>query len=196
MEEEVLPVLRGLDLARVGEKPILVYFHWPHEDGAKGKQVLRFCGGPLDDEAFVRVTALFHCVEVNTRDSDAKLVEEAKVRQTPSILLCRPDGAILWRTEDTALTGKVLAEALKRVLREKLPKRWEAIEKEIAEQRRNVAEARRLLAAGKDEEGMGFVNLVVGSDVRFTDAWAEAVRTLREREMKAAEAEEKKRAGK
>ena len=184
---EVLPTLRGLELPRGNEKPVLVYFHWPHEDGARGKQVVKFCNGPLDDEAFVRVTSLFHCVEVNTRDSDVKLVEEAKVRTTPSILLCRADGAILWRTEDTALSGKGLAETVKRVLREKFPDQWAAVEKEVAEQKKNLSEARRLFAAGKDEEAMTFVNLVVGSEVRFTDAWAEGVKTLREEEKKAAE---------
>ena len=184
---DVLPVLRGLELPKNNEKPVLVYFHWPHEDGARGKQVVKFCSGPLDDEVFVRVTSLFRCVEVNTRDSDGKLVEEAKVRATPSLFVCRPDGAILWRTEDTALSGRALAETLKKVLREKLPKSWEAIEKEIAEQKKNLSEARRLFAAGKDEDAMPFVNLVVGSEVRFTDAWAEGVKTLREQEKKAAE---------
>ncbi len=184
---EVLPTLRGLELPRGNEKPVLVYFHWPHEDGARGKQVVKFCNGPLDDEVFVRVTSLFHCVEVNTRDSDVKLVEEAKVRTTPSIFVCRPDGAILWRTEDTALSGRALAETLKKVLREKFPKVWESVEKEVAEQKKNLSEARRLFAAGKDEDAMTFVNLVVGSEVRFTDAWAEGVKTLREQEKKAAE---------
>lgn len=189
--EEALPVLRGIEIPEGNDKPILVYFHWPHEDGTRGRQVLKFCGGPLDDEAFVRVTSLFRCIEVNTRDSEAKLVDEAKVRTTPSLLLCRPDGAILWRTEDTSLTGKALAETLKRLLREKMAERWDAIEKEIASQRKDIVEARRLLAAGKTEDAMPLVNRVVGSDVRFTDAWAEGVRTLREEEKKAAEAEKK-----
>jgi hypothetical protein len=141
------------------------------------------------------VTSLFHCIEVNTRDSDAKLVEEAKVASTPSLLLCRADGTILWRTSDTALSGRGLADTLKKVLRERFPATWEAVEKEVAEQKKNLSEARRLFAAGKDEDAMGFVHLVVGSDVRFTDSWAEGVKTLREQEKKAAEAA-KAKAGK
>jgi hypothetical protein len=182
-----LGVLRGLDLPRALEKPVLVYFHWPHEDGARGKQVLKFCNGPLDDEAFVRVTPLFHCVEVNVRDSEQRLVEESRVKGTPALAVCRPDGTILWRAEEPPTAGKALAATLQRVLRERLPELWAGVEKEIAEQRKNLAEARRLLAANKEEEGLGFLNLVVGSDVRFTDAWAEAVKTLRETEKRAAE---------
>ena len=38
--EEPALVIRGLELPRDGEKPVLVYFHWPHEDGEKGKRVV------------------------------------------------------------------------------------------------------------------------------------------------------------
>jgi hypothetical protein len=190
-----LGTLRGLDLPKDLEKPVLVYFHWPHEDGDKGKRVVKFCSGPLDDESFVRVTSLFHCVEVNTRDSEARLVDEAKVKATPSIMVCRPDATILWRTEETGMSGKALGEALKTVLREKFPEAWEAVQKEITAQKKNLAEARRLLGAGKREDAIMALNLVVGSDVRFTETWSEGVKALREQEKKAAE-EEKAKAGK
>ncbi len=179
--------LRGLTLPRDLEKPVLVYFHWPHEDGERGRRVVKFCSGPLDDEAFVRVTSMFHCVEVNTRDSESSLVEEAKVRATPSLFVCRPDGSIVWRSEDTGISGKVLAGVLRKVLKDRLPETWAGVEKEIAAQRASLAEARRLFAEKKGEDAMAAVNLVVNSDVRFTDEWAEAVRVLREQEKKAQE---------
>ena len=182
---EDLGLIRGLDLPRGLEKPVLVYFHWPHEDGDRGRRVVKFCNGPLDDEAFVRVTPLFHCVEVNTRDSDANLVEESRVRATPTLLVCRPDGSVVWRSEDTGITGKVLAGVLKKVLKDRLPEAWAGIEKEMAAQKASVAEARRLFAEGKTEDAMMAVNLVVNSDVRFTDEWAESVKVLREQERKA-----------
>ena len=189
--EEPALVIRGLDLPRDGDKPLLVYFHWPHEDGDKGKRVVKFCGGPLDDEAFVRVTPLFRCIEVNTRDSEERLVDEAKVRMTPTLALCRPDGAVVWRSEDTGLSGKALAETLKKQLRTRFPEDWKKVEAEIASQKKSVAEAKALLAAGKTEDAVIALNAVVDSDVRFTDEWAQSVKVLREEQKKAEEAKKK-----
>ena len=188
---EPAQVIRGLELPRGGEKPILVYFHWPHEDGDRGKRVVKFCGGPLDDEAFVRVTPLFHCIEVNTRDSEEKLVDEAKVRVTPTLALCRPDGSVVWRTEDTGISGKALAETLKKTLRTRFPDEWKKVEEEVAAQKKAMAEAKALLAANKTEEATGLLNTVVDSDVRFTDEWALAVKVLREEQKKAEEKEKR-----
>ncbi|MCI0588009.1 MAG: hypothetical protein L0323_14345, partial [Planctomycetes bacterium] len=180
-----LGTIRGLEVPRgAGSKPVFVYFHWPHEDGDRGKRIVKFCTGPLDDPVFVRVTSLFHCVEVNTRDSEERLVEEAKVRTTPTVLVCRPDGSVVWRSEEASLGGRALAEALKGVLRTRFPEVWREAEKEAVEQRKNLLEARRLLAAKKTEDAMGFLNLVVNSDVRYTEEWVQAVKLLREEEKK------------
>jgi len=191
-KKEDLGTIRGLELPRGLEKPVLVYFHWPHEDGEKGKRVVKFCSGPLDDESFVRVTPLFHCVEVNIRDSEPKLVEESPLRSAPSLAVCRPDGTVVWRSEDTGHSGRGLAETLKKVLRARFPGEWEKVERESAEQKKSIAEARRLLAADKVEEAKGLLGGVVDSLVRFTDEWAQAVKLLREEERKAEEAAKKK----
>ena len=189
--EEPALVIRGLSVPRDGDKPLLVYFHWPHEDGDKGKRVVKFCGGPLDDEAFVRVTPLFRCIEVNTRDSEERLVDEAKVRVTPTLAVCRPDGSVVWRTEDTGLSGKALAETLKKQIRTRFPEDWKKVEAEVAAQKKSVAEARALLASGKTEEALIALNGIVDSDVRFTDEWAQAVTVLREEQKKAEDAKKK-----
>ncbi len=188
--------VRGLEIPGGAEKPVLVYFHWPHEDGDRGKRIVKFCTGPLDDEAFVRVSSLFHCIEVNTRDSDAKLVEEAEVKSAPTILVCRTDGAIAWRSDDAGFSGKALAEELKRVVREKFPGAWSEIDKEIEAQRKAIAEARRLAADGKTGEALAALDAVVWSDVRFTEDWADAVKTYRELVRKADEDAKKKDSGK
>ncbi len=183
------PLLRGLEIPRENEKPILVYFHWPHEDGARGKQVVKFCSGPMDDEAFVRVSPLYLCVEINTKDSEPRLVEEAKVTGTPAVLVCDPEGGIVWRTDDTGLSGKALAAALRRVLQEEFPARWAEVEKEMKFQRETISGARRLLAARKTEEAVRDLGLIIDSEVRFTEEWTEARRLLKEAEKKAEEAE-------
>jgi len=189
---EDLGTLRGLELPRATEeKPIFVYFHWPHEDGDRGRRIVKFCSGPLDDPLFIRVTPLFTCVEVNTKDSEQRLVEEAKVRNTPAVLVCRPDGTIVWRSDESALGGRALAEALKGVLRSRFPAYWEGIEKQAAEQKKAFAEARRLLAAKRTEEAMGTLYPIVASDVRFTDEWAQAVKIVREEEKRIEEASKK-----
>lgn len=175
---ETRPRLRGLDLPRNGEKPVLVYFHWPHEDGDRGKRIVKFCSGPMDDEAFVRMTPLFHCVEVNTRDSESRLVEEAKVASTPALLVCAPDGTIVWRSDDGRLSGKALAASLRKVLQEEFPGRWTEIEKEMKFQKETLAEARALSAQRRHEDAAFALRQVVGSDVRFTEEWAEARKVL------------------
>jgi hypothetical protein len=190
---EDLGTLRGLEIPRAAEdKPIFVYFHWPHEDGERGRRIVKFCSGPLDDPVFIRMTPLFNCVEVNTRDSEPRLVEEAKVRTTPAVLVCRPDGSIVWRSDESTLGGRALADALKGVLRTRFPAYWEGIEKQAAEQKKALAEARRLFAAKKTDEAMGTLYPILDSDVRFTDEWAQAVKIVREEEKKAAEASEKR----
>jgi hypothetical protein len=192
---EALGTLRGLEIPAGVDRPVLVYFHWPHEDGDRGKRVLKFCGGPLDDEAFVLLAPQFHCVEVNTKDSDAKLVEEAKVASVPAILVCRPDGAILWRTEDAGLSGKSLAAALRRVLQDSFPERWAAIEEEVKSQKADLAEAKRALAAKKDAEAIPLLNGIVGSEVRFGAEWSEARKLLREAERRVADREAREAEG-
>lgn len=195
-KEKDLGRVRGLELPRGTEKPVLVYFHWPHEDGDRGKRIVKFCTGPLDDEAFVRVTPLFCCIEVNTRDSDTKLVDEAGVKSAPSILVCRTDGAVAWRTDDAAVSGRALAEELKRVLRDRFPGAWSGIEKEMEAQRKSLAEARRFAADGKTAEALAALDGVVSSDVRFTEDWAEAVKEYRDLARKAEDEARKKEPGK
>ncbi|NUN52976.1 MAG: hypothetical protein HUU06_09360 [Planctomycetaceae bacterium] len=166
---------------------MLVYFHWPHEDGDRGKRIVKFCGGPLDDEAFVRTAPLFHCVEVNTKDSEANLVAEAKVTTTPALLLCAPDGTIFWRSEDAKVSGKALAAALRKALAEEMPARWAEIEKEMKFQVETLREGKALAARKKWEDAAFALRQVVGSDVRFTGEWEEARTLLREAEAKAEE---------
>jgi hypothetical protein len=186
-KEPELGTVRGLELPRGLEKPVLVYFHWPHEDGERGRRVVKFCKGPLDDEVFVRVTRLFHCVEVNTRDSEARLVEEAGVRSTPSLVVCRPDGKVVWRSEEPGSNGRALAETMKKVLRERFPAAWEGVQKTAEAQKTALAAARRLVEAKKPEEAMAAAGAIVDSDVRFTEEWAAAVKLYRDLEKKAAE---------
>ncbi len=183
-KKEERPLLRGLVLPRDNEKPILVYFHWPHEDGDRGKRIVKFCSGPLDDEAFVKVAPLFHCIEVNTRDSEEKLVAEAKVAATPALLVCAPDGTIVWRSEDPKLSGKVLAAALRRVVEAEFPERWERIAKEMKSQAESLKEGKAHAAQKKWEEAAFSFRWIVGSDVRFTEEWAEARRLLVEADRK------------
>jgi hypothetical protein len=193
-DEAPVLTLRGLELPKDLRKPVFVYFHWPHEDGDRGKRIVKFCTGPMDDEAFIRVSFLFHCVEVNTRDSEQRLVGEAKVLSTPAILVCRPsDMAIVWRTEDAGLGGKALAAALKKVVQDRFPERWAAAEKEAKAQQDALLEARRLLAAKKTDDAMNALAGIVEGDVRYTEEWSDARKMLRDLEKKA---EEEKQAGK
>jgi hypothetical protein len=176
--EEFLGMLRGLALPRELEKPVFVYFHWPHEDGDQGKRIVKFCNGPLDDQLFIRTSALFYCVEINTRDSVQRFVEEAKVRGTPTVMVCRADGTIVWRSEDATLSGPVLAATLRKVVQEKFPSRWTEVEKEMKVQKDALAEARKNLAEKKTEEAFGSLGIAVDSFVRFTEEWTDARKLL------------------
>lgn len=186
-KEPDLGQIRGLAPQRGDPKPVFVFFHWPHEDGDKGRRVLKFCKGPMDDEAFVRMSSLFHCVEVNTRDSDASLVGEVGVRMPPALLVCRPDGKVVWRSEEPGTSGRALAETMKRVLKERFPSLWEGVQKAAEAQKTALAEARRLAEAKKPEEAMAAAGTIVDSEVRYTDEWSQAVKFYRELEKKAAE---------
>ena len=89
------------------------------------------------------------------------------------------------------LSGEALALVARKVLQERFPERWAEIEKEMKSQRENLAEARRLLAAKKPQDALAALGNVVGSEVRFTEEWADARKLLAETEKKVA-AEEKK----
>ncbi len=176
--------VRGLKYPRGETRPMLVYFHWPHDDGARGKEIVRYCSGPLEDGEFGRISWLFHCVEVNTRDSTARLVEEAGIKSTPTIAVCRADGEIVWKTEDRGMSGGSLASALAAVLKKDFPDDWAATEREQERQKEALKEADGLLRKGSLDDGIGVLRGIVESNVRIGKSWESAVKALQVAEAK------------
>jgi hypothetical protein len=190
-EKEPLLRLRGLSSGRGGDdRPVLVYLHWPHEDGARGKETLKACTGPMDDAALIRASFLFRCVEINTRDSEARLLEEAKAPAAPGLLVCRPDGTVVWRGDARAMAGKALAAALVEVVRREFPAKGKEIDAELKAQPEKLKEAQVLAARGTFEEARDLVQRVVDSPVRIGAAWEAARALLKKLEAAQAKAEE------
>jgi hypothetical protein len=171
------PRLRGLDLPAGLRKPILVYFHWPHGDGERGKQILKFCTGTMDEPEFVKVTPLYHCVQINTLESEARLLEEVDVRGTPTILLCGSEGTVLWRSNDPRLEAKALAAAMRKTLEESFPEAWKAVQAEIGRQKETLARAKAHVKEKEFDRAEAILRAMGNSDVRFSPEWSES-RTL------------------
>lgn len=181
--ETVLRV-RGLELPRGLERPVLLYFHWPHEDGAKGKEVRKFCTGPIDDDVFCRAARLFYCVEVNAKESDARILEELKVQAPPALMVCRPDLSVVWRCEDRSVGGSRLAAAVTEMLRKEFPAFWKRVQEDEAGQAKEVVEAESLLKKGKVEDATRILEGILGSDVRIGKSWDDAFDLLKKARTK------------
>lgn len=161
--EKHLREVLGMDAAkRKGdERPVLLYFHWPHEHARHGKLTTTLCEQTLDDEVAARWGLLFRLVQIDMGESDAEMAKELGCKGKPGFAALDDSmevKATFRGVKSSAKVRKALEAALK-----KFPAYWKSVKKRITEQGKNLEEAKRL---EKRDEFVKALKLV--DEVRFS----------------------------
>ncbi len=163
--EHVLEVL-GVPAARLRRdlRPVLVYFHWPHEDPEHGRLSDALCGRLLNDEEVARWGKLFRCVQVDMGQSDARLAALAGAGAEPAFVVLDATGTRVTRIaapKSSVKLRKALEDAVGRV-----PGMRKDLDRRLREQEEQLEEARRLEKADRLKEALELVDAVRFSDLR------------------------------
>lgn len=164
--EHVREALGLMDAARRGDtRPVLIYFHWPHEDATHGRVSDALCSRILNDEDVARWGKLFRCVQVDMGQSEEKFSALAGAGSEPSFVVMDSAGKIVARIEAEKSSVK-LRKALEAAI-DRVPAYRKEIQRRLKEQEAQLDEARRLEKADDLEEALKLVDQVRFSDLRI-----------------------------
>jgi hypothetical protein len=184
-------------LLRVSEmdpRPVLLYFHYPHESDDKstpeGRISKKQCGS-VDEEKVARWCLFYRCFEVDMGRSDRKTAERLGAGPGTSF------SVVDWKLEAVAKSGPIakpegLTKYLEDALHNAFPDYWAGIEKQVTEQKALLAEARKLAAKKDWKAAKERYDKIRTSDFRIYDDWDDAV-TEAGRVAEKARAEEAKK---
>jgi hypothetical protein len=171
------------------KRPTLVYFHFPHEHPVHGEATKNMCSKVLDDETAARWGHLFRCVQVDMAASDARLVQLLGADGKPGIVVLDEKTQVVARIPPLVSATK-MHKALKEAI-QKFPERWKGVQKDVADQTKTLAEAKRALKADDLTDALAHVDRIRTSDVRIGEAYEEALFLGFDLEQRIARAKEK-----
>ncbi|MBI3097052.1 MAG: hypothetical protein HYY93_02225 [Planctomycetes bacterium] len=169
-----------------GDKPILLFLSWPHEDAPVGGDCEKLCKNTFDDEDLARATKLFVCVKIDAKATDQNLLKEMGIKSFPSLAVADGQGNIVARLEKQTSSSKV-ASALYSTIQSRLPKYYQKIQQIKAEQARAFDQGKNLAKAKKYQDAIAKFESITNSDVRG-DLFEKAMKELTEAQTKAAKA--------
>lgn len=169
-----------------GEKPILLFLSWPHEDAPVGGECEKLCKNTLDDENLARATKLFVCIKIDAKATDQSLLKSMGLTSFPSLAVADPQGNIVARFEKQTSSSKV-TQALHSTIQSRLPKYYQKIQQIKAEQARAFEQGKNLAKAKKYQDAIAKFESITNSDVRG-DLFEKAMKELTEAQTKAAKA--------
>ena len=175
--------------AAADKRPTLVYFHFPHEHAVHGAATLTMCSKVLDDEMSARWGRLFRCVQVDMAASDARLLELLGADGKPSIVVLDEKTEVVVRIPPLVSAAK-MHKALKDAI-QKFPERWKSIQKDVADQAKTLAEAKKAFKADDYEDALALLDKIRMSDIRIGEAYEESLLLGYETEQRIARAKEK-----
>ncbi len=174
-------IRRVFRISAMDPKPVLLYFHFDHEDAKLGKTSLKQCG-QLNDETVARWSQLYHCVEVDTALSSRKAVERFGAGTKPSFAILNSDLEVV--AKSSAVGSKQLVTFLKTTVEKKFPEYWTEVTRRLEEQKKAVSEA-RTLAKKRDLDGAIMrLQEVRWSELRIGPWWDDAVKEFNRIERK------------
>lgn len=172
--EHVRACLRMDEAQETGDKrPTLVYFHYPHEHPVFGKTTQEMCSKALDDETASRWGLLYRCVQVDMSASDARLVQLLGAEGKPGIVVLDEQTQVVARIPAGSSATK-LQKALQEAIR-KFPERWKSVQKDVADQTKTLAEAKKALKADDFNDALALVNPLRSAKVRIGETYDEAL---------------------
>ena len=173
-DKDHLRKILGFDQAKArGDKrPVLVYFHWPHDHKVHGKLSTTVCSRTLDDEMAARWSKLFRCVQVDMGNSLEKYTKLIGDTGSPHFVALNDDLEVVGEIEVTK-SGSKLRKALESTLK-KFPAATKALKKAERDHKAAIAEAKKLEKKKKYEEAVEVIDKVRFGDVRVTKSWEKA----------------------
>ena len=163
-----------LEAARArDERPVLVFFHWPHDHARFGKETTRLCDRVLEDETVARWTRLFRTVRVEMEASDAALAARIGADTGPSLAVLDRAMKVVARLRNVRSSTKL--HKWLATVHAGFPAAAARLRTDIAMQRQWVEAARRLLANEQDEHARHFLVRVTGSPIRVDPIYDQAI---------------------
>lgn len=169
---------RLLKVSEMDLRPVLLYFHYPHEEGekasAEGKLSKKQCDQLVGEEVS-RWALLYRCYEVDMGKSDRKVAERLGAGPGTSYAVVNGKLEVVARSGPIA-NDKAIAKFLGDTLRDGCPSLWSDLGKQLEDQKSLLAEARKLAAKKDWKAAQEKYDLIVRSDLRIGDWWDEAAR--------------------
>ncbi len=158
--------------ARGDKRPVLVYFHWPHDHKVHGKLSTTVCSRTLDDELAARWSQLFRCVQVDMGTTLKKYADLIGNTGQP-LFVALDDELKVVDSLPVTKSGSKLRKALEGTFK-KFPAAVKQLKKTTAEQRKLIAEAKKLEKLKRLDDAVAAIDKVRFSKVRVTKEWAKA----------------------
>lgn len=173
-DKDHLKKILGYDTAtsRGDKRPVLVYFHWPHEDKVHGKLSTTVCSRTLDDEMAARWSKLFRCVQVDMGESLPKYTKMLGEKGRPLFVALDDELDVVGEIEVTK-SGAKLRKALESTLK-KFPAAVRALKQAERDHKAAIAQAKKLEKKKQYEEAVKVIDKVRFGDVKVTKSWEKA----------------------
>lgn len=157
-------------------RPVLLYFHYPHEDDVKptsdGRMSKKQCE-TVNDETVARWCLLFRCYEVDMGKSDRASAERLGAGTGTSFSIVRGKLEVVSKSGPVK-DAKSLAKFMEDALRQGCTEWWSSIEKRLEEQKKLIEEARKLAAKKDWKAAKERYDQVRSSELRITPEWEAA----------------------
>ena len=161
----------GFDRAETARdvRPVLVYFHWPHDDRTNGKLTTTLCTQVLDDERAARWSKLFRCVQIDMAETELRFAELIGAAGKPAFVALDENLKVVAAIPATKSASK-LRKALEAAFK-KFPKARKNLKVQLKRQENWLAAARKLEKAEEYEEARELVDKIRFGDVRVGADW-------------------------
>lgn len=159
--------------ARGDKRPVLVYFHYPHDHAKHGKLSTSVCSRTLDDEHAARWSKLFRCVQIDMGASELKYVNMLGHKGAPLFVALDDDLKVKAEVEVTKSASK-LKKALEGAFK-KFPAATKKLKKDIANHKKWMAEAKRLEKKDEYEDAVDVINQIRFGNIRVSPYYEKAV---------------------
>jgi len=173
-EEHVRKAL-GFDQAARGKdvRPVLVYFHYPHDNPRWGKLMTSICSRTLNDEQAARWSKMFRCVQIDMGATETKYADMIGSKGEP--LFVALDEHLKVKAEiPVTKSGSKLRKALEAAFK-KFPAATKKLKKDIAAHKKWMAEAKRLEKKDEFEEAVEVIDQIRFGNVRVSPYFEKAV---------------------
>ncbi|MDJ0521738.1 MAG: hypothetical protein QNJ90_06645 [Planctomycetota bacterium] len=166
--EEHLRKLLGFEAAKLSgdKRPLLVYFHYPHDHPKHGKLSTAVCSRTLDDEQAARWSKMFRCVQIDMGATETQYADMIGHKGMPLFVALDPDLKVVAEIPVTK-SGAKLKKALEGAFK-KFPKAVKQMKKDIAQHKKWMAQAKALEKKDEFDKAVELVDKIRFGDVRIS----------------------------